>query len=63
MVGPHARAPSLRGFDRVVRGDARAVLERLPAESVHLAVTSPPYNVKIEYRGYADDLPPEEYLR
>jgi len=51
------------GYDRIVKGDAREVLERLPAESVHLAVTSPPYNVKIPYRGYIDDLPPAEYLR
>jgi DNA modification methylase len=35
----------------------------LPAESVHLAVTSPPYNLRIPYRDYEDDLPPEEYLR
>jgi len=49
--------------DRVVRGDARDVLEALPAESVHLAITSPPYNLKMPYRGYADDLAPEEYLR
>ena len=52
-----------RPFDRIVQGDAREVLESLPAESVHLAITSPPYNVKIPYRGYSDDLPPEEYLR
>jgi DNA modification methylase len=49
-------------FDRVVRGDARDVLDRLPADSVHLAITSPPYNVKIPYRGYSDDLSPEQYL-
>jgi DNA modification methylase len=49
--------------DRIVRGDARDVLEALPAESVHLAITSPPYNLKMPYRGYADDLAPEEYLR
>ncbi|MGI0070941.1 MAG: DNA-methyltransferase [Thermoplasmata archaeon] len=49
--------------DRVVLGDARAVLESLPPESVHLAITSPPYNLKVPYRGYHDDLAPEEYLR
>ncbi len=49
-------------FDRVVRGDAKAVLDALPDASVHLAITSPPYNVRIPYRGYADDLPPEAYL-
>jgi DNA modification methylase len=49
--------------DRIVQGDAREVLLELPADSVHLAITSPPYNVRIPYRGYEDDLPPEEYLR
>jgi len=58
-AGPGAAEP----FDRVVCDDAKEVLDRLPAASVHLAITSPPYNLKIPYRGYADDLPPEEYLR
>ena len=53
---------SRRPFDRILQGDAREVLESLPAESVHLAITSPPYNVRIPYRGYSDDLAPEEYL-
>jgi len=56
--GPWTREP----FDRVVRGDAIAVLDRLPAESVHLAITSPPYNVGIAYAGYADDRAHAEYL-
>ncbi len=49
-------------FDRIVRGDAKEVLDRLPAASVHLAITSPPYNVGIPYRGYADDRTPDAYL-
>lgn len=49
--------------DRIVVGDARDVLETLPRESAHLAITSPPYNLKIPYRDYTDDLAPEEYLR
>jgi len=49
--------------DRILEGDAREVLDRLPAEAVELAITSPPYNLRIPYRGYTDDLPPEEYLR
>jgi len=62
---PRARTASgaLDPFDRVVCGDAKAVLDRLPAGSVHLAITSPPYNVRIPYRGYSDDLPPEVYRR
>jgi DNA modification methylase len=56
-----ATAPSWQ--DRIVLGDARDVLDTLPGESVHLAITSPPYNLKIPYRNYTDDLSPEEYLR
>jgi len=57
------RSVAHRFSDRIVEGDAREVLDRLPAEVVELAITSPPYNVRIPYRGYTDDLPPEEYLR
>jgi DNA modification methylase len=56
-------APAPPWRDRIVCGDARRVLDALPAESVHLAVTSPPYNLGIAYRGYGDDLDPDEYLR
>jgi DNA modification methylase len=49
--------------DRIVCGDARATLEALPPGSVHLAITSPPYNLKMPYRGYADDRAPDDYLR
>src|SRR5579863_3333673 len=48
--------------DRIVQGDAISVLHRLPPESVHLAVTSPPYNVGILYDGYADDRSYAGYL-
>lgn len=44
-------------------GDARAVLPTLPAESVQLVVTSPPYNVGWDYAdgGQSDRLPLAEY--
>lgn len=48
--------------DRIVQGDARDVLLGLPEASVHLAITSPPYNLRIPYRGYEDNLPPDAYL-
>jgi modification methylase len=57
------RAADLTWADRVIHGDAGEVLDRLPEASVHLAVTSPPYNVGIRYQGYADDRSYEEYLR
>jgi DNA modification methylase len=49
-------------FDRVVEGDARSALDVLPTESVHLAITSPPYNLGLPYHGYSDDRPHDEYL-
>lgn len=48
--------------DRIIQGDALEVLQSLPERSVHLAITSPPYNVGIAYAGYSDDRGHEEYL-
>ncbi len=48
--------------DRVICGDSREVLQALPAGSVHLAITSPPYNVGLEYDGHNDSMSYEEYL-
>jgi len=62
---PHPPSPSTvaaPGLDSIICGDAIATLEELPAESVHLAITSPPYNVGIAYRGYEDNRRHEEYL-
>lgn len=44
---------------QVLRADAR----RLPIidESVHLIVTSPPYNARVQYDGYSDWLPWDDY--
>jgi DNA modification methylase len=44
---------------RVMHGNARAL--DLPSESVDAVVTSPPYNLGIEYDGVSDRLPWEEY--
>lgn len=43
----------------VIRGDARSL--PLVDESVHLVVTSPPYNAGLAYDGYGDRLPSSEY--
>jgi site-specific DNA-methyltransferase (adenine-specific) len=43
-------------------GDCLAGLSALPAESVDVVVTSPPYNLDINYATYRDDSPREEYL-
>lgn len=43
-------------------GDVLTELARLPPSSVHLAVTSPPYNVGLTYEQSRDDLPYPQYL-
>jgi DNA modification methylase len=35
----------------------------LAAESVDVVVTSPPYNLGVDYGTYKDDLPEDQYLR
>ncbi len=53
-----------------VSPDRRAVIvnddflraDYIPPNSIDLIVTSPPYNVDVEYDGYRDDIPYEKYL-
>lgn len=47
---------------RIIMGDCRKALKTLPDESVHLVITSPPYNVGIGYGDYSDSMPLNEYL-
>lgn len=44
-------------------GDCREVLKSLPEKSVHLIVTSPPYNLGINYNEWNDRLAFEEYVK
>jgi hypothetical protein len=46
-------------IDRIILGDAREILRRLPDKCIHLMITSPPYNVGKEYD---QDLTLGEYL-
>lgn len=41
---------------RLIMGDSRAVVTDLPAESVHLAITSPPYWTLKQYEDHPDQL-------
>ncbi len=43
-------------------GDCIAGLAKLPADSIDLVVTSPPYNLGIKYSKYHDQRTPQEYL-
>jgi len=57
---------SLPGFSAVQwdirEGDCLEQLPSLETGSVDIVVTSPPYNLEIDYSTYRDDLPREEYL-
>lgn len=48
---------------RFTRGDCLGLLAELAPQSVDVIVTSPPYNLGIQYSSYADTLAPDEYLR
>jgi site-specific DNA-methyltransferase (adenine-specific) len=45
-----------------LQGDALELLATLDPHSVSVVVTSPPYNLGIRYRSFADDLPRADYL-
>lgn len=47
---------------KVILGDCENVLLDLPAESVDIVVTSPPYNIGVAYKSYDDRKPRQEYL-
>lgn len=59
---PHTTLTSGRARYRFYLGDCLDLLERLPAASIDAIVTSPPYNLGIEYRSYDDTIPRERYL-
>jgi site-specific DNA-methyltransferase (adenine-specific) len=48
---------------RFYLGDALDIARALPPGSIGLVVTSPPYNLGIQYRSYDDGRPRSEYLR
>jgi site-specific DNA-methyltransferase (adenine-specific) len=50
------------GRQRILQADCLSALADLPAESVDVCVTSPPYNIGIDYRSYRDKLPRDTYL-
>jgi DNA modification methylase len=49
-------------LDQIICGDCLEVMSQIPDETVHLAVTSPPYNLGINYDNHDDNLAYENYL-
>jgi site-specific DNA-methyltransferase (adenine-specific) len=61
---PFARVPLGRGraVDLWCEEAVAGLLRRIPAGSVDVVVTSPPYNLGVRYRSYSDDRPRAEYI-
>jgi len=47
--------------DSIYQGDAVKILDELPNNSIDLVVTSPPYNVGVDYGEYDDDISKRKY--
>jgi site-specific DNA-methyltransferase (adenine-specific) len=59
---PHTSLKSGRSTFRFYLGDCLDLLERLPPGSLDAIVTSPPYNLGVQYRTYDDTIPRDRYL-
>jgi site-specific DNA-methyltransferase (adenine-specific) len=59
---PYATLQVGRGTFRFYLGDSVDLLRALEPAAVSAIVTSPPYNLGVRYRSYADSLPRERYL-
>jgi len=61
LITPTGRQNACTEF-KLVRGDCVAGMAKLPADSVDVVVTSPPYNLGIKYGKYDDHQVRDEYL-
>jgi site-specific DNA-methyltransferase (adenine-specific) len=59
---PHTILDSRQGTLRFYLGDCLKVFAALPKGSLSVVVTSPPYNLGVQYRSYHDALPRARYL-
>ena len=50
------------GRQEIITGDCLAELRAMPAGTVDVVVTSPPYNIGVAYRGHDDRMPRPAYL-
>ncbi len=59
---PYASLTRGKATLRFYLGDCVEVLQALPRSTIDAIITSPPYNLGVRYRTYADSLPREQYL-
>ena len=62
LLKPYDSVGAGRSTSRFYLADCLEVFQQLPAQSVDVIVTSPPYNLGIQYSRYHDRLAPTEYL-
>src|SRR5262245_48742106 len=62
LLKPYASITAGAASGRFYLADCLEVFSHLPAESVDVIVTSPPYNLGIQYNRYQDTLSREAYL-
>ena len=48
--------------DQIICADCLEVMAKIPDNTIHLAITSPPYNLGINYDVHNDNLAYKEYL-
>ncbi len=49
-------------INKIICGDALRILKLLPSNFIHLAITSPPYNLGKNYKNHDDSMVYEKYL-
>ena len=49
-------------INKIICGDVLEILKKIPDNSMHLAITSPPYNVGKDYDNHNDKMDYQEYL-
>src|SRR6267154_821914 len=62
LLKPYDRLGSGQSASCFYLADCLEVFQQLPAQSVDVIVTSPPYNLGIQYTEYEDSLSPADYL-
>jgi len=62
LLKPYASVPAGVAASRFYLADCLDVFQQLPAHSVDVIVTSPPYNLGIQYHRYQDTLSQSDYL-
>jgi len=49
--------------NQILTGDCLEIMTKIETETVSLVITSPPYNLALDYDKYEDNLSHEDYLK